>query len=52
MQMCIWTTKIHTNLPVTGHNRHRPGEANDTADNSKQHWSKDIKLSVIGSSPQ
>ena len=43
---------MHICLPVTGHTIHCPDEANDTADNSKQHWSKDNKLSPIGSPSQ
>ena len=31
-------------IPVFGQSKHCPGEAYDTADNSKQHCSKDIKL--------
>ena len=39
-------------IPVFGHSKHCPGEANDTADNSKQHCSKDNKPSLTGSPSQ
>ena len=34
---------ICNHAPVFGHSKHCPDEANDTADNSKQHCSKDNK---------
>ena len=34
-------------IPVIGQNKHCPGEANDTPDDSKQHCSKDKKSSLI-----
>ena len=40
------------NIPVLGHNKHCPAEANDPADSSKQHRSKDIELSVNDSPSQ
>ena len=35
-----------------GHSKHCPDEANDTADNSKQHCSKDNNSSLTDSSSQ
>ena len=37
---------VRTYVPVIGHNKHCPSEANDTPNNSKQHCSKDNKSSV------
>ena len=39
-------------VPVIGHNKHWPWEANDTPDDSKQHCSKDNKASVTDSPSQ
>ena len=32
-------------VPDFGHNKHCSGEANDTPNNSKQHWPKDNESS-------
>ena len=41
-----------TYIPIIGHSKHCPDEANDTADNSKQHCSKDTKSSLTDSPSQ
>ena len=52
IQTVIIITTLKNKLPVSGHSRHCPGEANDAPDNSKQHCSKDSKLSLTDSPPQ
>ena len=42
----------YVNLPVFGHNKHCPGEANETADSAKQHSVKDMDWSLTASPSQ
>ena len=39
----LYMHNIQKYIPVAGHSKHCPDEANDTPDNSKQHCSKDNK---------
>ena len=54
--VCTFITYMHISnyihVPDFGHSKHCPDEANDTPDNSKQHWSYDNKSSLTDSPPQ
>ena len=43
---------VHMCIPIIGHIKHCPGEANDAPNNSKQHWWKDNELLLTDSPSQ